>query len=113
MTDITALSAVEDNWKLSRELDIITEQYADAERRFVKAEHEYTVEKAKAYLRAVGTVAEREAIATVETEVLRLRAKGAEADVKIYRQRLATLRARMENGRSGISVLKLERELDR
>jgi hypothetical protein len=113
MNEVTALSAVQDNWKLSRELDLITEQYGDAEKRFVKSEHEYTVEKAKAYLVATGTIAEREAKATIETEVLRIRAKGAEADVRLYRQRLATLRARMENGRSGVSVLKLERELDR
>ena len=113
MSDVTALSAVQDNWKLSRELDLVTEQYGDSEKRFFKAEHEYVIEKAKAWLRSTGTVAEREYIATVETDALRERAKGAEADVRLCRQRLATLRARMENGRSGVSVLKLERELDR
>lgn len=113
MSDVTALSAVQDLCKLSRELDFITEKYAEAERKAVTAEHVYTVEKAKAYLLATGTVAEREAKATIETEHLRIAAKAGEADVRIYRQRISTLRGRMEGGRSAVGVLKLERELDR
>lgn len=113
MSDITPLSAVQDLCKLSRELDFVTEKYADAERKAVVAEHTYTVERAKAYLLASGTIAEREAKATIETEGLRIAAKTAEADVRIYRQRISTLRGRMEGGRSTVGVLKLERELDR
>jgi len=113
MNDITALSAVQDLCKLSRELDFVTEKYAEAENQLVDAEHKYIVEHAKAYLIATGTISEREYKATVETEALRYASEGAKKNVRVYRQRISTLRGRMEGGRSTVGVLKLERELDR
>jgi hypothetical protein len=113
MSEFTSLSAVQELCKLSRELDFVTEKYAEAEDKCVDADHEFVVEYAKAYLTATGTIAEREAKATIETAGLRKLSEGAKKNVRVYRQRIATLGRRMDGGRTTVSVLKLERELDR
>lgn len=111
MSEITPLSEVQQLCNLSRQLDALGQRNADDERRYVKAEHEYTIAKAIAYLKAEGSIATREAIATVETADQRLRAKQAEADVRIDRANINILRTRMEAGRSTVAVLRTEAQL--
>lgn len=113
MSDITPVSAVQELSQVYQQLEWVAKRHAESERRAVLAEHEYTVAKAKAYLRASGTVPEREAAVTIETENLRLEAKKAEADVRIYRSDIQILRSNMEAIRSKVGLLRLEKELDR
>lgn len=113
MVDTTVISAIKDLNDAQAKLDWVARKHAEAERRFVIAEHDYVVAKAKAYLRATGTVPEREAAVTLETDELRLETKKAEADVRIYRTDIQILRSDMEAVRSKIGLLRLEKELDR
>jgi hypothetical protein len=109
MNDITPTTAVLELAKLSRLVDELGYKLHDAERRAVNSEHDYVVAKAKALLSiAEGTVPEREAQATLATEAERLKAKLAEAELRILRKDIAVAEIRIDVGRSVVGVLRAE-----
>jgi chromosome condensin MukBEF complex kleisin-like MukF subunit len=109
VNDITPTTAVLELAKLSRLVDELGYKLHDAERRAVNSEHDYVVAKAKALLSiGEGTVPEREAQATLATDGERLKAKLAEAELRILRKDLAVAEIRIDVGRSVVGVLRAE-----
>jgi hypothetical protein len=112
MTDITPVSAIQEMTKLSRILDELSHKLRDAERAAVNAEHRYRVAKAKALLAIdEGTVAERDAKATLEVADVRLSAKLAAAELSILRRDLHVIETRIDVGRSVVGVLRAEAQV--
>ena len=111
MIDITPTTAVIELAKLSRELDAAGFRIKDAERRAVNTKHTYTVERAKAFLKAEGSVQAREAQAVIDTAELRLSAELAEAELRILRSDIRVLEGRMDAGRSVVGVLRAEAQV--
>lgn len=113
MNDITPTTAVLELAKLSRELDAAGFRIKDAERNAVNTKHLYTVERAKAFLKADGSVQAREAQAAIDTAELRLSAELAEAELRILRSDIRILEGRMDAGRSVVGVLRAESQVTR
>lgn len=74
------------------------------EQELVKAEGAYKVAFAKAFLGSEGSVANREAEATIETEDLRTAFRCAEAKVRVQREHIKALHARIDVGRTYVST---------
>ena len=114
MADVTPISAIQEMSKLSRLLDDLSSRLRDAERAAVNSEHHYRVEKAKALLAINdGTVAERDAQATLAVADVRLAAKLAAAELSILRRDLHVLETRIDVGRSVVGVLRAEAAVTR
>jgi hypothetical protein len=114
MSDITPVSAIQEMTKLSRLLDELSYKLRDAERAAVNSEHRYRVEKAKALLATdEGTVAERDAKATLQVADVRLSAKLAAAELSILRRDLHVIETRIDVGRSVVGVLRAEAQVVR
>lgn len=82
--------------RLIERLEVATDDYAVMAREAGEAEVGYKVAYAKALLTASGTVAIREATATVATEVEALRRRIAEARVQAQRELLFTIRGAID-----------------
>lgn len=108
MTDITPTTAVIELAKLSRELDAAGLRLHDAEREAANTRHTYTVDKAKQFLAAEGSVQAREAQALVATATQRISAELAEAELRIIRSDIRILENRIDVGRSVVGVLRAE-----
>jgi hypothetical protein len=113
VTDVTPTNAVLELAKLSRQLDDAGFRIKDAERKAVNTKHTYTVERAKAFLKAEGSVQAREAQAAIETSDQRLSAELAEAELRILRSDIRILENRIDVGRSVVGVLRAEAQVVR
>ena len=113
MSDITPTSAVLELAKLSRLLDETGFRLHDAERKAAQKRHDFTVERAKAYLAAEGSVQAREAQATIDTADVKLSAELAEAELRIIRSDIRVIEGRMDAGRSVVGVLRAEAQVVR
>lgn len=113
MSDITPTTAVLELARLSRQLDEAGYRIKDAELEAVRAKHEYTVEKAKEFLKSEGSVQAREATALIATETLRLASELAEAELRILRSDIRVIEGRMDAGRSVVGVLRAEAQVVR
>jgi hypothetical protein len=98
---------------LGRELAAMTDGLGDLEHRSVTAREDYVLAHAKAVLKSSGTVDERKAQALVDTHDERLSAETADALVRQRRAQIATLKVRVDIGRSVGSIVKSEIELDK
>lgn len=87
-------------WRLSAELEVQTSRLTEATQRWADREYLYKIAWANAYLRASGTVAEREARATLAV-ASELRDRGtAEAAMKAAQEAGRNLRAQLDALRS-------------
>jgi hypothetical protein len=111
--DITPVSAIKELTKMSRLLDEAGYRLHDAERKATNTRHRYTIEKAKAFLAAEGSVQAREADALVSTDADRLSAELAETEVRILRSDIRILENRIDVGRSVVGVLRAEAQVVR
>lgn len=99
---------------LRQELRHAQETLAQALQRSVRADREYRLAKAKAYLRSDGkTVPEREAQVELEVDESRLEAKMAEGQVEAGKQRLLNLRQELSAVTSLVYLSRTEAELAR
>ena len=111
--DVTPVSAIKELTKLSRLLDDAGQRLHDAERHAVNTKHTFTVERAKAFMGAEGSVQAREAQATIDTEDQRIAAELAEAELRILKSDIRVLEARLDVGRSVVGVLRAEAQVTR
>jgi hypothetical protein len=111
--DITPVSAIKELTKLSRLLDDAGQRLHDAERRAVNTKHLFTVERAKAFMAAEGSVQAREAQATIDTADQRISAELAEAELRILKSDIRVLESRLDVGRSVVGVLRAEAQVTR
>lgn len=97
-TSLDALGGV------ARALTDAVDQLDGLEQLLVKEEGVYKVAFAKALLRSDGSVANREAQATIDTEELRTAFRCAEAKVRVQREHIKALHARIDVGRTYVST---------
>ena len=89
---------------LSRALTEAINDLSQLEQENVKAEGAFKVQRAKELLSAEGSVASREAQADIATEDLRTAFKCAEAKVRVQREHIRALHARIEVGRTYVAT---------
>ena len=111
--DVTPSAVAANLAHLGRELAALTDGLGDLEHRSVEKREDYVLAHAKAFLRAEGTVDVRKCQALVDTHDERLAAETAEALVRQRRAQIATLKVRVDIGRSVGSIVKSEIELDK
>lgn len=98
---------------LAEELQALDAELVGLERDAVEKAEALNVANAKALLTATGkTVGEREAQALLATEAERLAARLAETHVKATKRRVEILRERIGIGRTIVSSLRAELELE-
>lgn len=97
-TSLDALTAA------SKALTQAVDELGALEQSLVKEEGAYKVAFAKALLRGEGSVSAREAQATIDTEELRTAFRCAEAKVRVQREHLKALHARIDVGRTYVST---------
>lgn len=93
---------------LGRDLNAAVEALDTTERQSVAADSAYKLAFAKAYLNADGSVDARKALADVHCAALYEQRETAAAAVRVQRERLKQLHARVDVGRS---ILSAERHL--
>jgi hypothetical protein len=86
--------------QISRELDSAVDGLADLEQGAAKAETAFKVAHARAFLAAEGSVDARNAQAAIDTEQLRDEYEGKAAAVRVQRERIKALHARIDVGRT-------------
>lgn len=114
MADLTPNSVVSGLMQLARELFEATNRLAVVEREAVHAREGFALAFAKALLISEGSNAEiRKAHATEATHTERIAAELAEAEVRILKEQIWTIKTRIDVGRSAASALKAEIELEK
>lgn len=109
MTDL--LTVVKQLGQLSRDLDEAVTKMADLEFIAVEAEGDYKVEFARAFRDAIGSVEERKQGATIQTDQLwRIYGKAAAA-VRLQKEHIRALHARIDVGRTIQSTARAEMQL--
>lgn len=99
--------------QLEQDLEQLTRELDDVEKRAVEAREAYSRAKDKAILTVEGdTVGEREARARLATGVEKVAADLADAEVRNARARIASIKARIDIGRTAASTLRAEIALD-
>lgn len=86
--------------EIARDLNAATEELAELDLKAVEAKGRYEVARATAFLTTSGTVEDRKTKALLATEAERQEAEIAEALVRACKERIRTLHARVEVGRS-------------
>jgi len=86
--------------ELSRELDAVTKEIADAEVAALHQKHQLEVGYARAWLGSEGSVEQRRQLAIVATADQRFRAEGAALQVRILRERARTIGTQIDVGRT-------------
>lgn len=86
--------------ELGRQLDDATSEMADLEATAVRAKVDYEKAHARAFLRAEGSVDARKQQTILDTEAERLTLYLADATLHACIERIRTIRARIEIGRS-------------
>jgi len=114
MTDLTPNSVVTGLMALARELDRATQRLRSIEYRAVTAREHYAMAYAKALLKSDGSNSEiRKAAATEATHEERISAELAEAEVRISKEEIWTIKTRIDVGRSAAAALRAEIDLER
>lgn len=96
---------------LARQLDDLVDAIDDAEKHAVHAREEYTMDLAKAFLSAEGSMDIRRHLSTEQTHDTRLAAELAEQHVKAIRRQIDSIRIRIDVGRSLGAALRAEASL--
>lgn len=86
--------------QISRDLDEAVNDLETLEQNATRAETAFKVAEARAFMHAEGSVDARKAQATIETERLRDEHEGAAAAVRVQRERIKSLHARIDVGRT-------------
>lgn len=86
--------------QVSRELDQAVTDMQTLELAATKAETAFKVAEARAFMKAEGSVDARKAQATIDTEALRDDYEGKAAAVRVQRERIKALHARIDVGRT-------------
>lgn len=94
--------------KLAHQLDDLVAAIDDAEKRAVHAREDYTLDYAKAFLSAEGSMEIRKHLATEQTHDTRIAAELAEQLVKGIRRQIDSVRIRIDVGRSLGAALRAE-----
>lgn len=114
LSEITPNAVVSNLMQLARELFDATNRLASVEREAVHAKETYSLAFAKALLRSEGSNAEiRKAEATEATHTERIGAELAEAEVRILKEEIWTIKTRIDVGRSAAAALRAEIDLER
>lgn len=114
MTDyLTPNQVVQQLLQLGRDLDQFTRDLDEIEREAVNRREDYVLAKEKAFLAAEGdTQYVREAKSKVATHVERVAAELADAKVRGARAHIASIKARIDIGRSAAAALRAEISLE-
>lgn len=96
---------------LSREMQKLSDALDQLEVDAVEARENYTVEFARHFLEAKGAMDIRKQQALLDTSDARLAADIAETFVKSHVRKIATLRVRIDVGRSAAALVRAESEL--
>lgn len=97
--------------ELSRQLQLLSDELDGLEERAVNAKEEYTVAYAKTFLASGGSVEVRKQTTLLATSEERLQAELAETLVKAHVRKIATLKVRIDVGRSAAALVRAESEL--
>lgn len=97
--------------ELSRQLQKLSDELDGLEQTAVEAKEEYTVDYAKTFLAASGSVEVRKQHTLLETSDTRLAANLAETLVDAHKRKVATLRVRIDVGRSAAALVRAEADL--
>ncbi|MFE3452442.1 hypothetical protein ACFXJ8_26310 [Nonomuraea sp. NPDC059194] len=109
MSDL--LTVVKQLGQLSRDLDESVKKLAELEEPAVDAEADYKVAFAKVYGSAPGSVEDRKQLSTIETsDLFRVHGK-ASAAVRLQRDHIRALHARIDVGRTIQSTARAEMQL--
>lgn len=108
MSDINPNSVVSQLLQLGRELEKLTNDLDQLEVDAVNTREDYVLVKETALLKAEGPQYVREAEAKVATHVERIAAELADAKVRGARAHIASIKARIEIGRSAAAALRAE-----
>jgi len=111
--DVTPNAVAANLAQLARDLAAMTDGLNDLERRAVESREDYTMAHAKAFLSATGAMEMRKYTAISETHSERLSAETAEALVRGRRAQIASLKVRIDVGRSVGAVVRSEIDLER
>lgn len=111
MTDISPNSVVTQMLQLGRELEKFTADLDQLERDAVNSREDYVMAKEQAFLKAEGSQYMREAESKVATHVERIAAELADARVRGARAHIASIKARIDIGRSAAAALRAEMAL--
>lgn len=113
MAELTPNQVVSGLMALARDLDTATARLAQVERDAVHSKETYSLAFAKALLRSEGSNAEiRKAHATEATHVERIAAELADAEVRILKEQIWTIKTRIDVGRSAAAALRAEISLE-
>lgn len=113
MDQLTPNTVVQQLLQLGRELDNLTGLLDDIEVMAVNRREDYVLAKEKAFLAAEGeTQYIREAKSKVATHVERIAAELADARVRGARAHIASIKARIDIGRSAAAALRAEISLE-
>lgn len=111
MPDLTLSALTLELARLSRDLDSAQRDLAKAEHDAVTTRHRADLAEARAYVAADGPVELRKRTALIETEQHLLDAEVADAAVKAARSRIATLRTKIDVGRTLIASARSEHQV--
>jgi len=111
--DVTPNSVAANLAQLARDIAAITDGLGELERRAVETREDYTMAYSKAFLTAEGPMDVRKHQATVDTHAERLSAETAEALVRGRRAQIASLKVRIDVGRSVGAVVRSEMDFER
>lgn len=89
---------------ISRDLDAAIRDLSRLEQESAEAESAYRVAKAKAYMQAGGAVQAREAQAVIATEIQLITRDKSAALVRIQREHIRALHARIDVGRTIVAT---------
>lgn len=89
---------------ISRDLDAAIRDLSRLEQEAAEAESAYRVAKAKAYMQAGGAVQAREAQAVIATEIQLITRDKTAALVRIQREHIRALHARIDVGRTIVAT---------
>lgn len=114
MGDLTPNTVVSGLMGLARDLDAATKKLRTVEHQAVTTREDYTLAYAKALLKSDGSNSEiRKAAATEATHTERIAAELADAEVRLLKEEMWTIKTRIDVGRSAAAALRAEIELAR
>lgn len=97
--------------QLGRDLDQLTNDLEGLERDAVNARENYTMAKESAFLKAEGTQYMRESKSKLATHVERIAAELADAKVRGARAHIASIKSRIDIGRTAAATIRAEIDL--
>jgi len=104
----TLLEVADRLGELSRELDKVTGEAEQLDRKAVNARHAYEIAYSKAFLGSTGPVDARKHHAVIDTDIEKLEAEIADQVLRACRARISTIKVQIETGRSLSAALRAE-----